>query len=57
MAAERLLQDGGIDEAKRSEVLGPLVLAMAADPKDPPSEDEPTTSSSRSNLGGGAALG
>lgn len=49
LAAEGLLQDDGMDQAKRSEVLGllVLVLAMAADPKDPPSEDEPTSSSSR----------
>ncbi|MFF8397258.1 hypothetical protein [Streptomyces sp. NPDC016172] len=46
-----------MDDAKRSEVLGPLVLALAADPKNPPSEDEPTISSSRSNWDGGSALG
>ncbi|MER6979866.1 hypothetical protein [Streptomyces carpinensis] len=46
LAAERwLLQDSGMDQAKRSEVLGALVLAKAADPEAPPSEDEPPSPS------------
>lgn len=43
LAAERLLQDGGLAEEKRAEVLGALVLAMAADPKASPGEDKPAS--------------
>ncbi|MEU1292117.1 hypothetical protein ABZ439_06745 [Streptomyces sp. NPDC005840] len=43
LAAERLLQDGSMDEAKRAEALSALVLAMAVDPKASLGEEKPTS--------------